>query len=81
MYTTKDNKGHIKVSLTLTFKVKCQGHVIGFVFFEILDLEKVRIDTEIFTNWLTGVSDRLSTLDMRVCGVPGTRILDMLSAK
>ena len=35
----------------------------------------------IFTNWLTGVSDRLSTLDMRVCGVPGTRILDMLSAK
>ena len=48
MYRTKDNKGHIKVSLTLTFKVKCQGHVIGFVFFEILDLEKVRIDTEIW---------------------------------
>ena len=47
MYTTKDNKGHIKVSLTLTFKVKCQGQVIDFVFFEILDLEKVRIDTEI----------------------------------
>ena len=23
MYTTKDNKGHIKVSLTLTIKVKC----------------------------------------------------------
>ena len=49
MYTTKDNKGHIKVSLTLTFKVKCQDQVIGFVFFEILDLEKVRIDTEILS--------------------------------
>ena len=49
MYTTKDNKGHIKVSLTLTFKVKCQGQVIGFVFFEILGLENVRIDTEILS--------------------------------
>ena len=49
MYTTKENKGHIKVSLTLTFKVKCQGQVIGFVFFEILDLEKVRIDTKILS--------------------------------
>ena len=49
MYTTKDNEGHIEVSLNLTFKVKCQGHVIGFVFFEILDLEKVRIDTEILS--------------------------------
>ena len=48
MYTTKDNKGHIKVSLTLTFKVKCQGQLIVF-FFEILDLEKVRIDTEILS--------------------------------
>ena len=49
MYTTKDYKGHIKVSLTLTFKVKCQGQVRGFVFFEILDLEKIRIDTEILS--------------------------------
>ena len=49
MYTTKDNEGHIKVCLTLTFKVKCQGQVIGFVFFEILDLKKVRIDTEIMS--------------------------------
>ena len=49
MYTTKDNEGHIKVCLTLTFKVKCQGQIIGFVFFEILDLEKVRIDTEIMS--------------------------------
>ena len=47
MYATKDKKSHIKVSLTLTFKVNCKGQVIGFVFFEILDLEKVRIDTEI----------------------------------
>ena len=49
MYTTKDNTGHIKVSLTLTFKIKCQGQIIGFVFFEILDLENVRIDTEILS--------------------------------
>ena len=49
MYTTKDNKGHIKVSLTLTSKVKCQGQVIDICFFEILDLEKVRIDTEILS--------------------------------
>ena len=50
MYITKDNNlGHIKVSLTLTFKVKCQGQVIGFVFLKILDLEKVTIDTEILS--------------------------------
>ena len=49
MYTTKYNKGHIKVSLTSTFKVKCQGQVIGFNFFEILDLKKVRIDTKILS--------------------------------
>ena len=49
MYTTKDNKGHIKVSLTLTSKVKCRGQVIDCVFIEILDLEKVRIDTEILS--------------------------------
>ena len=48
MYATKDKKGHVKVSLTLTFKVNCQGQVI-VCFFEILDLEKVRIDTEILS--------------------------------
>ena len=49
MYTTKDKKGHIKVSLTLTFKVKCQDQAIDFVFFEIHDHDKVRFDTEIFS--------------------------------
>ena len=49
MYTSKDNNGDIKVSLTLKFKVKCQDQMIGFVFFEILDLEKVRIDTKIWS--------------------------------
>ena len=49
MYTTKDKKGRIKVSLILTFKVKCQGQVIDLVFFEIPDLENVRIDTEILS--------------------------------
>ena len=49
MYTTKDKKGHIKVSLTLTFKVNCQGQVIDFVFNEFLDLKNVRIDTEILS--------------------------------
>ena len=53
MYTTKDKKRHIKVSLTLMFKVNCQGQVIGFVFFEILDLEKVRVDTEILSTIYT----------------------------
>ena len=44
----KIKKVHIKVSLNLTFKVNCQGQVIiDFVFFELLDLEEVRIDTEI----------------------------------
>ena len=49
MYTTEDKKGHIKVSLTLKFKVNCQSQVTDFVFFGILDLEKVRIDTEILS--------------------------------
>ena len=40
-YTTKDNKCHIKVSLTLTFKVKCQGQVIGFVFSRSLTSRKL----------------------------------------
>ena len=30
MYATKDKKGHMKVSLTLKFKVDCQGQVIDF---------------------------------------------------
>ena len=37
------------MSLTSTLKVKCQGQVIGFVFVEILDLEKVRIDTKLLS--------------------------------
>ena len=49
MYTTKDNKGHIKVSLTSKIKVKCESQVINFVIFEILVLDKVRIDTEIMS--------------------------------
>ena len=36
----------INVSLTLKFKVNCQSQVISFIFFEILDLKQVRIDTE-----------------------------------
>ena len=48
MYTTKDNKGHIKVSLTLTFKVKCQGQVISFVFLRSLTSRKLE-STEILS--------------------------------
>ena len=33
----------------MTFKIKCQGQVIGFVVFEIHDLEKVRIATDILS--------------------------------
>ena len=53
MYTTEDKKGHIKVRLTLTFKVNCQGQVIDYLFFEIHDLDKVRIDTEILSTIYT----------------------------
>ena len=49
MFATKDKRGHIKACLTLTFKVNCQGHVIGFNFFETLHFEKVRVDTEILS--------------------------------
>ena len=47
MFATEDKKGHVKVSLTLTFKVNRQGHVTNFGLFEITDLELVRIDTKI----------------------------------
>ena len=47
MFATKDKKDHIKGIMSATFKVNCQGLMI--VFFEILDLEKVRINTEIFS--------------------------------
>ena len=50
MYATQDKKGRMKVSLTLTFKVNCQCKVIGFVFVEIPELKKVRIDTEILSS-------------------------------
>ena len=41
MFTTKDNKGHRKLGLTLTFKVKCQRQVIGVVFFRSLTSRKL----------------------------------------
>ena len=43
MYTAKDKKGHINVSLTLIFKVNSQGEVNYFGLFVITDLEKVRM--------------------------------------
>ena len=33
MYTTKNKKGHIKVSLTLTLKANCLGQVNNFGLF------------------------------------------------
>ena len=45
--TTENEEGHTIVNLTLILKVNCQGHVNNFVFFEITDLELVRIDTKI----------------------------------
>ena len=42
MYTTKGKKGHIKVSLTLTFKVNCQDQVLGFVFSRSLTSRKLK---------------------------------------
>ena len=50
MYTTKDKKGHIKVEFDLDVRGRMvEFRFIDFVFFEILDLEKVRIDTEILS--------------------------------
>ena len=47
MYTTRDNRGHVGVCLTMIFKVKGQGHEINFSFFDIPDLKNARIDTKI----------------------------------
>ena len=47
MCTTRDNRGHVGVCLTLIFKVKGQGHEINFSFFDIPDLKNARIDTKI----------------------------------
>ena len=47
IYTAKDKKSHINVSMTLTFKVGSHVEVKYFGFFVIPDLEKVRIDTNI----------------------------------
>ena len=42
MYTTKDNKGHIKVSLTLTFKVTLDSYSVDLYLFDICDPENLR---------------------------------------
>ena len=47
MFTTRDTKGHTQMCLTFIFKVNHQGQVTEFVFFKILDLANVRIDTKI----------------------------------
>ena len=47
MYTTRDNRGHVGVCLTLIFKVKGHGHEINFSFFDISELKNARIDTKI----------------------------------
>ena len=47
MYETTDKWGHMKVNVTLMFKVNFQGQVIDFVFFVIIDFEKVRMDINI----------------------------------
>ena len=47
MYTTKDKGGHMDVTLTLIFKISCQGEVNYFGDFVTPDVEKVRFDTKI----------------------------------
>ena len=49
MYTTKDNKSHVKVSWTLRSKSNVKVKELVLFFFKILDLEKVRIDTNILS--------------------------------
>ena len=42
MYATKDNKGHIKLSLTLTFKVTLDSYSVDLYLFDIRDPENLR---------------------------------------
>ena len=42
MYTTKDNKGHIKLSLTLTFKVTLDSYSVDLYLFDIRDPGNLR---------------------------------------
>ena len=47
MYSARDNKGDLKVCLTLIFKVNYGGHGVGMHFSELPDLENVILDTKI----------------------------------
>ena len=47
MFTARDTKGYTQMCLTFIFKFNHQSQVTDFAFFEILDLENVRIDSEI----------------------------------
>ena len=42
MYTKKDKKGHIQISLTLTFKFNCRAQAIDFVFLDPLFRESYK---------------------------------------
>ena len=58
MFTTRDTKGHTQMCLTFIFKVNHQGQVTDFGFFEILDIENVRIDTKIES--IVGIQPEIS---------------------
>ena len=47
MYSARDNNGHLKVCLTLIFKVKYQSQVTYVSQIEIPNIEYVQIDTNI----------------------------------
>ena len=47
MYSARDNKGHLKVCLTLIFKVNYGGQVTYVSHFEIFNIGYVQIDTKI----------------------------------
>ena len=49
MYSVRDNEGHLKVCLTLIFKVNYGGQVTYVSHFEIPRIGYVQIDTKIET--------------------------------
>ena len=46
MYSTRDNKGHLKVCLTLIFKVNCRGQVTNVCHFEIPNIGYTQLESK-----------------------------------
>ena len=64
MYTTEDNKGHIKLSLTLTFKVTLDRYSVDLYLFDIRDPENLRNKKKIIA--LASLVSELVKVTLRV---------------